>query len=201
MGMRFFWLTALLPFFVFPCLASTVAITTTALPNGTTQVPFSAVVNASGGCEPYRWALVSGHLPSGVSKAESSNTKSLDLTGTPTAAGTYSFTLSVTGCGGHVSEVSYELVIQTGHSYVVDLSWNASTSSDISGYNIHRAVFSNSTCGSFSKINSSLNTSMVYADSLVVDGKSYCYAVTSVNSSNEESPYSNIVSDVRAPAE
>lgn len=93
-----------------------------------------------------------------------------------------------------------KVVIQAAPHYVVDLSWNASTSSDISGYNIYRAVHSNSTCGSFLKINSSLNTSMVYDDSLVVDGASYCYATTAVNSSNEESAYSNIVSDIQVPA-
>jgi len=114
-------------------------------------------------------------------------------------AGTYSFTVSVKGCGGHVSEKSYEVVIGTAPSYVVDLSWNASTSSDILGYNIYRAVYSNSTCGSFAKINSSLDTSTAYADSAVVDGTSYCYATTAVNSSNEESAYSNIV-HVQVPA-
>jgi len=198
-GMRLFWLAALLLLFAFPCLAS-VAITTTTLPNGEVDAPFSAVVNASGGCTPYHWALVSGSLPTGISMTVSSNTESLDLKGTPTVGGTDSFTVSVTGCGGHVSKMSYEVVIQTTPTYVIDLSWNASTSSDISGYNIHRAVYSNSTCGPFSKINSSLNGSTVYSDSLVVDGTSYCYATTTVNSSNEESAYSNIVSGVQVPA-
>jgi fibronectin type 3 domain-containing protein len=108
--------------------------------------------------------------------------------------------VSDTGCGGHVSEMSYEVVIQTTPTYVVNLSWNASTSSDISGYNIYRAVYSNSTCGAFSKINSSLNTSTAYADSMVLDGTSYCYATTAVNSSSDESAYSNIVSNVQVPA-
>ncbi|MGA8439104.1 MAG: putative Ig domain-containing protein [Candidatus Sulfotelmatobacter sp.] len=190
----------LLLLFAFPCLASTIAITTTTLPDGTVDVPFSAVLNASGGCTPYHWALVSGSLPKGVSMRASGNTESLDLTGTPTAAGTDSFRVSVTGCGGRVSEMSYELVVQATSIYVVDLSWNASTSSDVSGYNIYRAVYSNSTCGSFSKINSSLNPSTVYADSLIVDGTSYCYATTAVNLSNEESVRSNIASDVKVPA-
>lgn len=96
--------------------------------------------------------------------------------------------------------MSYELVVQATSIYVVDLSWNASTSSDVSGYNIYRAVYSNATCGSFSKINSSLNPSTVYADSLIVDGTSYCYATTAVNASNEESVRSNIASDVKVPA-
>src|ERR1035438_10205780 len=84
-------------------------------------------------------------------------------------------------------------------THTVDLSWSASTSSNISGYNIYRAVYTNS-CGSFSIINSVLNTSTLYADSAVVDGTSYCYATTAVNSSNQESGYSNIASNVQIPA-
>ncbi len=83
--------------------------------------------------------------------------------------------------------------------HTVDLSWNASTSSNISGYNIYRAVYTNA-CGSFSKINSALNASTLYTDSAVVDGTSYCYATTAVDSSNAESGYSNIASNVQIPA-
>jgi hypothetical protein len=81
----------------------------------------------------------------------------------------------------------------------INLSWNASTSEDISGYNIYRAAYA-SACGSYSKINSLLNTGTVYTDSVVVDGATYCYATTAVNTSNEESGYSNIVSNVQVPA-
>lgn len=81
----------------------------------------------------------------------------------------------------------------------VNLSWNPSSSSGISGYNVYRAVYTSS-CGSFSKINPSLDTGTLYTDSVVVDGTSYCYATTAVNSSNEESGYSNIVSNVQIPA-
>ena len=80
----------------------------------------------------------------------------------------------------------------------VNLSWNASTSPNISGYNIYRAVYTTS-CGSFSKINSLLNTGTLYTDSAVTDGTSYCYAATAVDTSNAESSYSNIASDVQIP--
>jgi hypothetical protein len=83
--------------------------------------------------------------------------------------------------------------------HTVNLSWTASTSSNISGYNIYRAVYVSS-CGSFSKINSLLNTGVLYTDAVVVDGTSYCYATTAVDSSNQESSYSNIVSNVQIPA-
>jgi len=85
-------------------------------------------------------------------------------------------------------------------THTVNLSWNRSTSPNIFGYNIYRAVYGNP-CGSFSKINSVLNTSTLYTDSEVTDGTSYCYATTAVNSSNEESGYSNIVSSVQIPAQ
>lgn len=84
-------------------------------------------------------------------------------------------------------------------SHSVNLSWNASTSSNISGYNIYRATYGSS-CGSFSKINSLLNTGTLYTDATVIDGTSYCYATTAVNSSSEESGYSNIASNVQIPA-
>ena len=84
-------------------------------------------------------------------------------------------------------------------THTVNLSWTASTSSSISGYNIYRAVYSNSSCGSFSKVNAVLNTGTLYTDSVVVDGASYCYAATAVDSSNEESGYSNIVSNLQIP--
>jgi hypothetical protein len=81
----------------------------------------------------------------------------------------------------------------------VNLSWSASTSSNVSGYNIYRAPYA-SACGSFSKINSLLNTGTLYTDSAVVDGATYCYATTAVNTSNEESGDSNVVSHVQVPA-
>ncbi len=82
--------------------------------------------------------------------------------------------------------------------HTVNLSWTASTSQNINGYNIYRAVYTNS-CGSFAKINPTLNAGTQYTDSVVADGTSYCYAATAVDSSNEESGYSNIVSDLQIP--
>jgi hypothetical protein len=84
-------------------------------------------------------------------------------------------------------------------TYDVNLSWDASASSDIAGYNIYRSVYTTS-CRSFSKMNSSLNEGTTYTDTVVVDGTAYCYATTSVNTSNQESGYSNIVSNIQIPA-
>jgi fibronectin type 3 domain-containing protein len=69
-------------------------------------------------------------------------------------------------------------------AYSVDLSWTASTSPDIAGYNVYRRT---GTTGSFAKINNSLDAITSYDDSSVADGKTYYYETTAVNTSGEES--------------
>ena len=125
---------------------------------------------------------------------------SFTVTFSPQASGAASATLTFTSNAQPATTT--EALTGTGTAapiHTVSLSWTASTSPDLSGYNIYRAVYTTA-CGSFSKINSALNTSTLYTDSVVADGTSYCYATTAVNSSNEESGYSNIVSNVQIPA-
>jgi len=126
-------------------------------------------------------------------------TASFTVTFSPQTSGAASATLTFTSNAS--PGTTTESLTGTGTaapSHTVSLSWNASTSSDISGYNIYRAPYTTS-CGSFGKINPTLNTTTLYTDSGVVDGQSYCYAATTVNTSNEESGYSNIVPNVKIP--
>lgn len=169
--------------------AANVTITTTSLPNGTVNTAYSAVINASGGCTPYKWAIASGALPAGVTAKVSSTTTSLSLTGTPTTAATYSFTEKVTECGGHVSQVSYKVVIQATANHVVDLSWKASTSTDVAGYNVYRSLDG----ASWKKINASLIASTLYGDSTVANSTTYYYAATAVDISGKESGKSSSI--------
>jgi hypothetical protein len=78
----------------------------------------------------------------------------------------------------------------------VNLSWTASSSQNISGYNIYRGIKSG---GPYSKINPVLNASTLYTDTTVADGQTYYYVTTAVNSSNEESAYSNQTTAVIPP--
>lgn len=87
-----------------------VAITTTTLANGTVGWSYSNLINASGGCTPYKWAT-SGAIPPGLLASVVNNTKSLKLSGTPTTVGTYGFTATVTGCGGTQNSHSYSVKI------------------------------------------------------------------------------------------
>jgi fibronectin type 3 domain-containing protein len=107
----------------------------------------------------------------------------LNLTGTPTTAATYSFTVKVTGCGGGTSQKAYKIVIQASANHVVDLSWKASTSSDVTGYNLYRSPDR----ATWKKVNASLIASTLYADSTVANSSTYYYAATAVDIYGHES--------------
>jgi hypothetical protein len=178
------WLPSLLLIvFVSRFAGAVVTITTTSVPNGTVNTTYSAVIKAGGGCTPYKWAVVSGALPAGLSAKASSTTTSLNLVGTPTTAATYNFAVKVTACGGGVSRKAYKVVIQAAANHVVELSWNASTSSGVIGYNVYRSLDR----ATWKKINPSLAASTLYSDSTVANGTTYYYAATAVDSSGHES--------------
>jgi large repetitive protein len=160
-----------------------VAITTSSVPNGIAETAYSAVITASGGCPPYKWAIVSGNLPTGVTATPSTSTKAFDLSGSPTQAASYSFTVSVTGCGGSVSRASYTIAVQDSPNNVVDLSWQASTSGNVVGYNMYRSPNG----VTWKRINASLIAGTVYSDSTVANNTTYYYAATSVNVAGVES--------------
>jgi len=68
------------------------SINTSSLPNGTMGVNYSATLSANGGTSPYNWSVISGSLPTGLTLAASA----AQVSGTPSVAGNYSFTLQVT---------------------------------------------------------------------------------------------------------
>ena len=181
--MKLWLLSSLLLLFATRCFGSVITISTQSLPNGTVGAAYSAVIQASGGCTPYSWSIVSGSLPAGITATPSSTTTTLNLSGTPTNAATTSFTVNAKGCGRHVARVSYNVVIQATANHVVDLSWSASTSNDVSGYNVYRAPDG----VNWQRINSALIASTVYSDSTVANGSTYYYAATAVDINGNES--------------
>jgi hypothetical protein len=71
--------------------AASLQITTTSLADGQVSSSYSTTLAATGGTKPYTWSIGSGSLPAGLALNASTGL----ITGTPTATGTSSFTLSV----------------------------------------------------------------------------------------------------------
>jgi hypothetical protein len=73
-------------------------------------------------------------------------------------------------------------------SQSVGLSWTASITPSVAGYNVYRGTTSG---GPYSKLNTSLVAATNYSDTAVTAGQTYYYVTTSVDSSNDESVPSN----------
>ena len=87
--------------------APLLTVTTTSLPAGTVGATYTATVAASGGTTPYSWSIVNGSLPGGLTL----NATSGVISGTPTAAATFNFTVQVSDAGDPVQTASKALSI------------------------------------------------------------------------------------------
>lgn len=111
----------------------------------------------------------------------------VNVTFAPKTSGSISGSMKVTSNATDSPEaigVSGDGVASTKHS--VALSWDASKSEGIVGYNVYRATAS----VGYTKLTTSLVSGLKYTDTAVVNGMAYEYAVTAVNSGGHESHYS-----------
>jgi subtilisin family serine protease len=105
-------------------VGAALAITTPSLAGGTANAAYSQAVTASGGQTPYTWSVASGSLPPGLALA--SGTPSATISGTPTAAGTYAFTLEVAD-GTQTATQAFSIVVAEEPSVVAVESVTYST--------------------------------------------------------------------------
>jgi len=91
--------------------------------------------------------------------------------------------------GANVAGVSFTATAQVPHS--VALTWMASTSTTVTGYNVYRSTVNG---GPYTLVNTALIPGLSYTDSTVQDGLVYYYVATAVDGSGDESPYSTPVS-------
>lgn len=84
----------------------TIPIQPATLPNGLLGVPFSQTLVASGGVSPYSFATVPAILPAGLTLSSSGT-----LSGTPTATGLFSFTVTATDANNCTGSMAYSVAI------------------------------------------------------------------------------------------
>lgn len=163
-----------------------VTVGTPAVRTGTLNATVAAVTVSSGTVNGSAFALSGITFPVTIPAGQHVQfTMTFTPTGNGVASGSVSFASNASN-SPTVESLTGTGVPPAQHS--VDLSWNASTSQNITGYNIYRGIKSG---GPYSKINSVLNASTLYTDTTVIDGQTYYYVVTAMNSSNQESGYSN----------
>src|SRR6266581_2080817 len=140
---------------------------------------------------------------SGAAAATTTADGAGNYTFTGLANGTYAVTPTNTGFtfmplsqsvivnSANVPSVNFTASAQVTHS--VALTWIASTTSTVTGYNVYRSTVSGT---GYAKINSSpvLAPLASYTDTAVQNGTTYFYVTTAVDASSTESLYSNEVS-------
>lgn len=84
----------------------TVTLSPTTLPAATAGTAYSQTLTASGGTSPYTFSVTSGALPAGLSLSSGGV-----LSGTPTVAGSFSFTVTATDSASHTGSQAYTLTV------------------------------------------------------------------------------------------
>ena len=92
--------------------APTITLSPASLPAATVASSYSQSISASGGTSSYSFAVTAGSLPAGLTLASNGS-----LSGTPTAGGTFNFTVtatdSSTGTGPFTGSRAYSLTVNT----------------------------------------------------------------------------------------
>jgi len=165
--------------------ASSASQTVTITNTGNANVTISQITLSGSG-----FAMTGGSAP--VTLPPSQNL-TLSVQFSPTSAGSVTGTISiVSNASGSPVTIALSGTGVAPIQHSVNLTWTASTSTT-SGYNVYRSTVSGS---SYTKINSSLVTALNYTDSTVQNGTTYYYVTTAVDSSGNESAYSNVASAI-----
>jgi hypothetical protein len=88
------------------------------LPNGVVGTPYSQTVSAVGGTAPYTFTVSSGALPNGLTL----NATTGVISGTPTLAGTFNFTITATDSNGCPGSRPYSIVIPVSGCPVITVN-------------------------------------------------------------------------------
>ena len=87
-------------------VAAPVTVSTSSLPAATTGTAYSQTMSATGGTGSYTWARTAGTLPTGLTFSSAGV-----LSGTPTAGGTFTFTVTATDGAGRTGAKSMSVTV------------------------------------------------------------------------------------------
>jgi Putative Ig domain len=157
------------------------------LPTGTEGSAYSQTISSLGGVTPITYQQFNGTMPPGISLNNAS--PSATLTGTPTAAGTFIFNIQATDSAAppqsYIEQFTLIIRPQPPTIGVIELnlneqpvvSWTASPSSDVTGYNVYRSLTSG---GPYTLVGSTTAPAQTFTDANAAAGTTYYYVVTAV---------------------
>jgi hypothetical protein len=141
---------------------SPVSISTASLAAGKVGTAYAATLSAAGGTTPYKWSITSGSLNAGLTLSSAGS-----ISGTPTAAGTASFTVQVTDSSSPAltSTQTFSLVVASNTSTLSITSTSLADGQVGSSYSATATATGGTTPYSWSVSTGSLPTGLTLAAS------------------------------------
>ena len=141
-------------------IATVPSLANTAPPSGQAAVAYSDALAVTGGTGPFTWGVSGGSLPPGLTL----NTSTGLLSGTPTTAGLYSFTVRVTDSFGLTATQSLNVTVGVGPLVI---SASASASTVAQGANLgYTVTITNTAASAYSGITFSIPLGNVLDDAV-----------------------------------
>jgi parallel beta-helix repeat protein len=104
------------------------SIFTAELPDGRENKAYEARLEACAGAEPYTWAITNGSLPDGLGL----DTNSGNISGTPTRAGVFDFTVTATDAAQIAATAELSITIkQAGLCFIATAAYGTDTAQEI----------------------------------------------------------------------
>jgi len=165
-----------------------VVVNSSASLNGSLTATGASVTVTSGSSNSSEFVLSGITFPKTIAAGQST---SFTVTFTPNASGAASASLTfVSNASNSPTVESLTGNGQAPQPHSVDLTWTASQSPGVVGYNIYRGTVSG---GPYSKVHGTLNADTSYTDTTVTAGQTYFYVAKGVDSNDVESGPSNQV--------
>lgn len=168
--------------------APPIIISPTTLPNAGVATAYSTTLTASGGNGgPYSYTVVTGALPAGITLATNGT-----LSGTPTAGGTFNFTLRAADTAGNTGASGYTLVVSAptisiAPTTLPTLTRNAAYSQTITAAG-GTAPYSYAVTSGVAPAGVTLSPTGVLSGTPTAAG-AYAFTVTATDSSSGSGPY------------
>lgn len=151
-----------------------ITLSPTALPGGTVSTSYSQTITASGGTSPYTYSKTAGTLPAGLTLNSSTGV----LSGTPTTATTYNFTITATDSASHTGSQAYAVTIGAGGTTCSGVSFSVGIASANEGSPLSFTVTKSGTTSD------SCSVSYATADNTAKAGTNYTAKSGSLNFSS-----------------